>query len=106
MAIFARARFDIMERIDRGDIWPRRHWRARRSQRQEARGIIDRIKGWLGRGRDESDIEAILAHNARIKREGRERAEAHEDQAREALASISDGDLTDDRDKRANNGGS
>lgn len=46
--------------------------------------MIDRIKTWLRRGRDEADLEAILAHNAQVKREQAEL----DAQARKALARV------------------
>ena len=44
--------------------------------------MINRIKTWLGHGRDGADLEAILAHNAQIKREQAELASAR---ARKAM---------------------
>ena len=57
----------------------------RRDSEKDKR-VIGRLRTWLGRRsarRDDEALEAILAHNARVRRERRERTEAL---AREGLA--------------------
>lgn len=63
--------------------------------------MIRRVKAWLRRGRDEADLEAILAHNAQVKRE---RAELIAARAKRAVDAISPDHGANDADLMGDSG--